>query len=1078
MKTQLRTVSRLWWIPVMGMTAAVGRAQPGSDYWADFQNPQVTGRNHLPPHATMVICPDRRTALRIGPVGNDERVKSPWYRSLNGRWKYHYASNHLARIPDFWKPDFDDRTWPELPVPSNVEMHGYGVPIYVNIRYPWPEPWNPPEVPREDPNNTVNQYRREFTVPASWQGRRVLLTFDGVNSGFQVWVNGHWVGLGKDSRTPVEFDITAHVKPGKNLLAVENYRWCDASYLEDQDFWRLSGIFRDVYLWSPPLVHVRDFEIRTDLDDQYRDATLQVTLEVENHSGRTAPVTAEWELLDPEGRPVAQARMSLAVEPDGRGGQATLSQTITRPRLWSAETPWLYKLLLTLKDEQGRVLEVIPANVGFRKVEIRDGNLLVNGRRILIKGVNRHEHDPDRGQAITVESMIHDIRLMKQHNINAVRTSHYPNQPAWYDLCDRLGLYLIDEANIESHGMGYGERTLARRPEWKEAHLDRTRRMVERDKNHPSVIIWSLGNEAGDGPNFEATSAWIKQRDPSRPVHYEQAGRRPHTDIVCPMYPPPSELARYAAQPQTRPLIMCEYAHAMGNSCGNLWLYWDLIYSRPHLQGGFIWDWVDQGLRQEQGPLPKPRFEPVRKGRPTFWAFGGDFGPPGTPSDQNFCCNGLVSPDRRPHPTLYEVKHVYQPVRVRLVDAAQREVEIHNGYDFLNLKDLLVGEWQLSGDGRRLQSGTLPELDVPPGASARVKIPVRPWEPEPGVEYFLEVRFVLKRATAWADRGHEVAWDQFRLPEAAPAAPRPAVAKAPLRVVEQGNQVQIEGDRFRLVFDRTNGQWISWNHRGMERIRTPLRPDFWRAPTDNDRGRNMERSQGIWRRAHENAELRAFEVRSQPGGDSVEVTARWFLPTVEAHWGMTYRVLADGVVEVRASFEPGRTNLPPLPRLGLQMTLPDRFNQIQWLGPGPHETYCDRKDARVGRYRGSVREQFCYDYTEPGESGNKVDVRWAALTDRRGSGILVVAQPLLSLNAMHHTTDDLQSVAHPFELPVRDFVVLNVDLMQQGVGGDNSWGAWPHPQYLIPCQPASYQFRLEPLEPGQDPGRRARQRVD
>lgn len=1069
-------IGRSVFIGVLGWLWMVPGVAALEDRGSDLQNPRVTGRNQLPPHATMVICPDRRTALRIGPVCNAERGKSPWYRSLNGLWRYHYASNALARIPDFWRTDFDDSRWSRIPVPSNVEMQGYGIPIYVNIRYPWPEPWEPPHVPREDPNNTVNQYRREFTVPRSWLGRRVLLTFDGVNSGFQVWVNGEWVGLGKDSRTPVEFDITRLVRPGRNLLAVENDRWCDGSYLEDQDFWRLSGIFRDVYLWSPPRVHVRDFEVRTDLDGTYRDATLEVRLEVENHTGHRAPVTVEIELLDSRGRTVTRGRRSLEVEADGRGGQATLVQPVSAPRLWSAETPHLYRLLLTLRDEKARILEVIPVNVGFRKVEIRDGNLLVNGRRILIKGVNRHEHDPDRGQAITVEGMIRDIRLMKQFNINAVRTSHYPNQPAWYDLCDRYGLYLIDEANIESHGMGYGERSLARRPEWLEAHLDRTRRMVERDKNHPSVILWSLGNEAGDGPNFEVTSAWIKQRDPTRPVHYEQAGLRPHTDIVCPMYPPPSELARYSAHSQTRPFIMCEYAHAMGNSCGNLWLYWDLIYSRPHLQGGFIWDWVDQGLRQEQAPLPLPAFRPVRSGQPTFWAYGGDFGPLGTPSDGNFCCNGLVTPDRRPHPKLYEVKHVYQSIRTRLVDPSARVVEIHNGYDFLNLRELVHGEWLLTGHGKVLQSGRLPELNLPPGSKLRCTVPVRTFAPQPGVEYFLEVRFVLKKETSWAPRGHEVAWDQFPLPDRALPTPREVPANRTVRLRHEGAAVRIDGRDFVLRFDRTSGHWISWVSRGVERIRTPLRPDFWRAPIDNDRGRDMERSQGIWRRAHESAELRHFVVEEEDGGRQAVVHATWAMPSVDAHWHMRYRVHADGVVEVEAAFDPGRTNLPPLPRLGLQMTLPGAFDRIEWLGPGPHETYCDRKDARVGRYRGAVREQFFSDYSKPGESGNKVEVRWVALMDRRGRGVLAVGDPWLSVNAMQHTAEDLQSATHPFQLPVRDFVVLNLDWKQQGVGGDNSWGAWPHPQYLIPCHPQGYRFLLVPLKPGEDPGQKARLR--
>jgi len=1066
----------------LGLSLAVVQlgASPGipaeEDRWADFENPRVTGRNHLAPRATMVICPDRATALRIGPVSNAERIKSPWYRSLNGRWKYHYASNYLARIPGFWRTDFEDSTWATIPVPSNVEMHGYGIPIYVNIQYPWPGPWQPPKVPRDDPNNTVNQYRRTFTLPASWSGRRVLLTFDGVNSGFQVWVNGHWVGLGKDSRTPVEFDITPYVRPGRNLLAVENYRWCDGSWLEDQDFWRLSGIFRDVYLWSPPPLHVRDFEVRADLDASFQGGILSISVEVENLTGRTAEPWVEAELLDASGRTVARVQARLRVPPDGRSQQAFAAHSVPHVQPWSAETPHLYKLLLTLKDESGRVMEVIPANVGFRRVEIRDGNLLVNGQRVWIKGVNRHEHDPDRGQAITVESMERDIRLMKQFNINAVRTSHYPNQPAWYDLCDRYGLYVIDEANIESHGMGYGERSLARPPEWREAHLDRTRRMVERDKNHPSVIIWSVGNEAGEGPNSEAPSAWSKRRDPTRPVHYEQAGRRPHTDIVCPMYPPPRELAAYSSEPQQRPLIMCEYSHAMGNSSGNLWLYWDLIYHRPHLQGGFIWDWVDQGLRQEQGPLPKPVFQPVRKGHPTFWAYGGDFGPPGTPSDQNFCCNGLVSPDRVPHPGLYEVKHVYQPVRVRLVDGKRRRIEISNGYNFLRLGEVLQGRWRLSGDGAVLQSGIIPPLEIAPGERLEWEVPVAPFGPEPGVEYFLEIRWTLARKTSWAPAGHEVAWDQFLLPDSAPAEVRRPQGRGVLDWHTNETHIQFAGRDFVLNFRRSDGALTSWQYRGRELVESPLRPDFWRAPTDNDRGRNMEQSQGIWRRAHENPRVLAVTADLAGDGRTGVLQARWFLPAVEATWATTYTIHADGAVEVEASFEPSRTNLPPLPRLGMQMVLPMGYDRIEWLGPGPHETYCDRKDARVGRYRGTVRAQFCYDYTEPGESGNKVEVRWVALTDRRGRGLLVTGEPWLSVNAMHHTTDDLQSVTHPFQLPRRDFVVLNLDWKQQGVGGDDSWGAWPHPPFLIPCRAQTYRFRLEPLDSGQDPGRLARSR--
>ncbi|HVV72860.1 MAG TPA: glycoside hydrolase family 2 TIM barrel-domain containing protein, partial [Verrucomicrobiae bacterium] len=646
------------------------------------------------------------------------------------------------------------------------------IPIYVNIQYPWTwhgiEP-DPPFIPENEPNNTVNSYRRTFTVPKDWSGRHVYLTFDGVNSFFFLWINGTRVGVGKDSRTPVEFDVTQYLVPGENLLAVENFRWSDGSYLEDQDMWRLSGIFRDVYLWSPPELHVRDFEVKTELDDQYHDANLSIKAAVVNFGAESAALTLSAALLDPAGKTVVSPSVEASI---GGATESSLQLTapVAAPLKWSAESPSLYKLLLTLKNRSGRTLEVIPVNVGFRKVEIRDGNLLVNGQRILIKGTDRHEFDPDRGQAISTDLMEKDILVMKRFNINTVRCSHYPNQPAWYDLCDRYGIYLIDEANIESHGMGFGPKTLARNPDWAEAHLDRTVRMVERDKNHPSVIIWSLGNEAGDGPNFEADSKWIHQRDSSRPVHYEPAGNKSYTDIVCPMYPRPPVLARYAAEPRDRPFIMCEYEHAMGNGSGDFWSYWNQIYSKPFLQGGSIWDWVDQGLRQPQHSLPLAHFEKVKRGEKTFWAYGGDFGPEGTPSDDNFCCNGLVTPDREPHPGLFFVKHVYQYIHCTPLDLAARKIEVKNYYDFTNLKDISSAHWMLKKDGHVIQSGRLAGLDIAPHASQQVTIPLKEFTPEPGAEYFLELSFVLNSGKPWAKAGHEIAWDQFKLPDAAPAA--------------------------------------------------------------------------------------------------------------------------------------------------------------------------------------------------------------------------------------------------------------------------------------------------------------------
>jgi beta-galactosidase len=587
---------------------------------ADWQNPRLTGIDNQPPHATMIVCPDVKTALQIECADNTGRAKSPFYRSLNGDWKYHYATNHAGRVADFWTPGFDDSKWHTIPVPANVEMQGYGVPIYVNIRYPWT--WhgvaaNPPFVPEDDPNNTVNSYRHEFDVPLDWKGRRILITFDGVNSFFQLWINGEKAGMGKDSRTPVEFDITKFVKPGRNLLAVENFRWCDGSYLEDQDMWRLSGIFRDVYLWSPPEIHIRDFQVKTELDAQYRDAELSVELKLNNAGGATGATVAA-ELFDAQGRSVAGLPAQQLDVGAVQEKPVSLTAKISSPLKWSAEYPNLYKLLLTLKDGTGRTVEVVPVNVGFRKVEISNGDLLVNGRRILLKGVNRYEFDPDLGQAITVEGLERDLQRMKQFNVNADRCCHYPNQPAWYDLCDRYGIYLIDEANIESHGMGFDDASLTRREDFAAAHLNRTVRMVERDKNHPSVIIWSLGNEAGSGPNFEATSRWIHQRDTSRPVRYEGAGERPYVDLVSTMYPSPGSLADYASRPQTRPHIICEYEHAMGNGSGDFHSYWDKIYQLQHLQGGFISDWVDQGLRQPQARPTRDRFVPVKPGEKTF----------------------------------------------------------------------------------------------------------------------------------------------------------------------------------------------------------------------------------------------------------------------------------------------------------------------------------------------------------------------------------------------------------------------------------------------------------------------------
>jgi beta-galactosidase len=1038
----------------------------------DWQNPQLTGINNLAPHSTMVICPDIATAEKINAASNAERIKSPFYCSLNGDWKYNYAANHNGRVTNFWLPGFDDSKWTSIPVPSNVEMQGHGVPIFVNIKYPWTSkgvPANPPFVPEDNRFNTVNSFRHTFTIPKDWDGRRTLITFDGVNSFYYLWINGQKVGMGKDSRTAVEFDITPFLKQGENLLAVENFRWCDGSFLEDQDFWRLSGIFRDVYLWSPGNIHINDFFVKTDLDANYRDAEFKVNVKVQNLTKSQSIAKVEATLLDANGKQVAAPQIEIKIPANGES-ETTINTNIPNPLKWTAETPNLYQLLLTLKDKDGKVIEVIPAKVGFRKVEIKAGNFLVNGRRVLIKGVNRNEIDPYLGQVMTHERMVQDIKMLKQYNFNTVRTSHYPNVPEWYDLCDQYGIYLINEANIESHGMMKTDNSLAGNPDWLAAHMNRTVRMVERDKNHPSVCFWSLGNEAGDGSNFEATYAWIKQRDDSRPVQYEKAKKTSHTDVIGEMYASIDALDKYSKQPQTRPFIMIEYAHAKGNSTGGLWDYWRPIYDgQPYVQGGSIWDWADQAFAQPQNRPNRDHIWPVKPADKAFWCIGGDIGPEDVIEDGNSSCDGLVSADRDPHPGLQEVKHVYQYIRCKPIDLDKRTFEVKNWYDFTNLKDIAKIEWRLTGDGKIVQSAEMAAPDLAPYATNILSIPVKSFTPAPGVEYFVEISFRLKENTSWANAGHELAWDQFKLPDAVAATVVDASTLPKLSLKQTDDLATVQGQNFVATFDRKKGTLSSWKFNGTELIQSPLRPDFWRAATDNDRGRKMEKVQAIWQKANQDVLLNSFKV-NQTAKNKLVLVANFTLPTVKVAWQTTYTVLGNGEITVDAQFSPTTTDLPVLPRLGMQMIMPAGFDSIKWLGPGPQETYCDRKDAKVGIYSGSIRNQFYSEYVIPGESGNKVDVRWVAITNSKGIGLLAIGSPLLSANAMKFSTEDIEKATYPYQITIRDFTVLNLDWKQEGMGGDTNWGnkAWPHKPYLIPALAQSYQFRLRPIAEGED----------
>jgi beta-galactosidase len=1012
----------------------------------DWENPEMFAQNREPARCTSLPYALPSQAIQ------GSREASPYYLSLNGHWKFKWSARPADRPLTFHQVKFDDSTWHTIPVPSNWEMQGYGTPIYSNITYPFPK--NPPFIAHDD--NPVGSYRTSFTLPESWQGRRVVIHFAGVESAFYLWINGHKVGYSQGSRTPAEFDITEYLSPRGNTLAVEVYRWCDGSYLEDQDFWRLSGIFREVFVYSTEFLHIRDFWVRCDFDDAYEDATLQVTAEVKNYARRAMGAHAvEVTLLDLNGLPVGPMPLMQWTLPrmlNDTQTKQTLKHKITRPRKWTAETPNLYRVLLTLKQQNGRIVEVQQCRFGFRDVAIRDAQLHINGKPILVKGVNRHEHDPDKGHTLSLASMVRDIRLMKQSNINTVRTSHYPNDPHWYALCDEYGLYLIDEANIESHGMGYHpDVTLGNQPQWFKAHLDRTVRMVERDKNHPSVIIWSLGNEAGDGCNFGGTAAWIHQRDTTRPVHYERADQRPHTDIVCPMYMRIPALIKYAQSRPNRPLILCEYAHAMGNSVGNLQDYWDVIEAFPCLQGGSIWDWVDQGLRK------------VENGK-TFWAYGGDFGD--TPNDENFCCNGLVQPDRRPNPSLEEVKKVYQNIKVWPVDLRAGRIKVHNKYTFRDL-GLANLHWEVTENGRVIQKGILPNMDVPAGTEKGFTLPLLMPDLRPGAQYHLKVSSVLREETAWAPSGHILAWDQFAMPWDVPEREVAEVETMDeLRLQTTERSFMISGTDFSVTVGRSSGALEAWQADGQRLIASAPTPNFWRAPTDNDRGNKAPERLSVWKMAAAHRTVTSVTVTTQQP-TVVEISAEAKLAAGESRWTSIYTLYGNGDLRVENRFDPAG-ELPELPRLGMQMTIPRALDTMTWFGRGPHENYWDRKTgAALGRYQGRVAD-LVHPYIEPQENANREDVRWVAFTNPGGEGFLALADPTLAVSAWPYTQEALENAHHTYELLTSDNLTVNLDMAQTGVGGDNSWGARTHQQYTLWPKPYTYRFLLRPLGRGED----------
>lgn len=1012
------------------MTALCGTVTAAVPSGHEWQDPAVNQINRLPMHASFEA---------------GERL------SLDGVWKFHWVRNASERPEGIGRIDYDDAGWDRMPVPGIWELNGYGDPVYVNVGYAWRGNFenNPPHVP--DAENHVGSYRRRFTVPEQWQGRQLFLTIGSATSNVYVWINGRFVGYSEDSKLAAEFDVTSFVKPGENLIALQVFRWCDGTYLEDQDFWRMSGIARGVELTARPRAHLRDLRVTPKLDGDYRDATLEVEL-----SGTPSVKGYNLTLKDPSGKRVGEP-LSIA---DAKKGGAHYTFEVGNPAKWSAEAPHLYTLEIEVSDGRD-VTETVMQAVGFRSVEVRGAQLLVNGQPVLIKGADRHEMDPLTGYHVSRERMLQDIRIMKELNINAVRTSHYPNDPQWYELCDRYGIYVVDEANVESHGMGYGDKTLARNAAYAKAHLERNERMVLRDKNHPSVIVWSLGNEAGMGPNFEACYRWVKEYDPSRPVQYERGiadyndpQSASCTDIFCPMYADYAWCERYCTSDPQRPLIQCEYAHAMGNSLGGFDRYWDLVRKYPVYQGGFIWDFVDQALA---------RYE--RNGRVSF-LYGGDFNEYDA-TDNSFNSNGVIAADRSYHPHAYEVQHQYQSVWTRSVDLAAGRVEVYNENFFIGLDNYRL-EWKLVADGRTVRSGSVRQLDVAPQQRREVTLGFTSADFDPEAkEILLDVAYTLERAEPLLEAGFAVARQQMVVRPYDCAGEFALGHDArPVRISRWEKGTRVEGDDWAVFFSR-DGFVNSYRVGRTELLAegSELRPQFWRAPTENDLGAGLHVKNKVWKAPE--MKLASIEAAEQEG--VAVVTARYELPEVQARLEMTYRINGAGEMEVteHLTATPGAA-VPDLLRYGMKMTMPARYDRIVYYGRGAHENYADRlTSAPLGLYEQQVADQYHDAYVRPQESGTKSDVRWWKMCDSSGSGLMIRSDAPFSASALPYATEDLDvsnfpPQQHSGTLVARDATFVNFDLKQWGLGCINSWGLLPEPEYRMPYGDYTFRFLLIP----------------
>ncbi|EDV9433848.1 DUF4981 domain-containing protein [Salmonella enterica subsp. enterica] len=1024
---------------------------------AVMEDHRINGINKEPPRPS--AFPFTSTYLAII---NDIK-KASNYLSLNGLWRFNSSINPASRPKNFYQEHYDVSDWDTIQVPGNWEAQGFDKAIYIDERFPFTTHW--PKVPRD--YNPVGSYRRHFHLDDSWSGKEIFLQLAGARTATFIWINGLRVGYTQNAKCPAEFNITPYIRQGDNIIALEIYRWSNASYVEKQDMLDMSGLEREVFIYATAKTRIYDFHCQPEVNASFTQGTINVSVDLHHYDDRTEELALSLQILNDEYNltPVVEDRINF--HKTGASQQYKFTGIIDTPRLWSAETPNLYTLLLTLTNKAGDILEATSHKIGFRQINIVNGQLTVNGKAIKIKGVNRHELHPTLGHVATEENMLTDIRLMKEHNINAVRTSHFPCHPRWYQLCDEYGLYVVDEANIESHPLALKPETqIGDTESWLPAHLDRVQAMVERDKNHPCVIIWSMGNEAGTGLIFETLYQWIKNKDSSRPVQYEPAGEKPYSDIVCPMYPTLERLEHFAQQNHDRPMIMIEYAHAMGNSVGILNDYWNIIDRYPTLQGGFIWEWMDHAL------------ELTNEGGQKYWGYGKDYHPD-KPSDGNFMNDGLVAADRKPHPHMTEVKKVYQPVRFHAVDRVAGRFAIENRYDFISLENLDI-QYHITADGKEVAHGSLGAFPVLPGKRQDIQLPPGKFALEEGKEYILTLSAVTLHDEPVIGENYELAWEQFSLTSRTQYQPVCQDHHAALKIATSAEAISITGDDFALTFSQTTGMMTHFYVAGKNLIQSGLEPNFWRGLTDNDLGAKVYDWAAVWKNTGQARVLSAFRIE-QPSQHVVAITTSFSLPTVACHYLLKYTIYASGDVLVESDFVPEHPSQGIIPRMGMRLIMPSEFSYIQWFGRGPGETYCDRKGAKVGIYGGTTWEQF-HAYPRPQESGNKTDVRWVRLLNQQGFGLEALAEEqLLNTSAWPFAADELDFIAdtdsdsasgltplsrkHGVDVQPGNITTWNIDLAQMGTGGQNSWGSLPPEKYQLPIQHYHYAYYLRPVRP-------------